>query len=112
MVPGDVLSLADVEAEIQRLVGAMEAATDEFAELGTKAGEAEVAYKRAHAFAYLAADGPVVSREAQADLGAADELLARRYAEVAFDACKERLRTIRTALDACRTIAANARGQS
>jgi hypothetical protein len=100
-----------VESEIQRLIRAMEAETERLPALARAASESEVAYRRERAKAYLKTEGPQHLREAVADDASAGLLLERRIAESAFDVAKERLRTIRSALDAIRSINANIRGQ-
>lgn len=100
----------EVEDEIRRLLGRLEEATYEMAQLAQAAGEAEVAAKVAYAKTYLAADGPVSTREQVATVGSATELLARRIAEAKVMSQRELLSTIRTQVDGLRTIAANMRG--
>lgn len=109
----DVLTLPEVEEEIQRLWLRLEAETEKLAGLGVVAGKAEVEFKRAWAGAFLGAEDKTVdARKARADLATADLLFARRRAEVLYDACRETLRTIRTGLDSLRSINANARAQT
>lgn len=99
----------DVEAELLRLVERLEDATLELGRLAEQAAHAEVAAKLGYARAYLAADGPVASREASATVASAEETLARRLAEGQQMAQRELLTTLRTQIDALRTIAANMR---
>lgn len=104
-----MITPAEVEAELQRLVARLEEATGELAAFGRSAGEAEVAHKVAFAQAFLTAAGPVATREQVAIAATELPLLTRRFAEAALQAQREVLSTIRTQIDAVRTIAANIR---
>ena len=100
---------ADVEGELLRLVERLEEATLELGRLAEQAAHAEVAAKLGYAKAFLAATGPVASREATATVESAEAALARRLAEGRHHSQRELLATIRTSIDALRTIAANMR---
>src|SRR5688572_21045503 len=106
------ITQVEVEAEIHRLVVDLEAETERLLSLGREASQAEVNYKREHAKAFLSADGPVNKREAEADVATSELLLARRISDVTYEACREKCRMIRTALDAYRSINANVRSQT
>lgn len=108
----DPLTIPEVESEILRLSARLEGETARLAQLGQAAGLSEIDHKVARAQAFLKAEGPVDARSAQAEIATKDQMLARRRDEVLYDACRETLRTIRTQLDALRTIAANARAQA
>lgn len=106
------LTLPEVEQEIHRLIGEMEDSTEKLYDLGEKMARTEANHKRERAKQYLSAEGPVHAREATADEETAEMLFERRVAEVRYESERERLRTIRAALDALRSINANARAQT
>lgn len=108
----EVLTQADCEREIIRLARVMESKTVELASLARNAANAEAIYKREWAKQYLIATGPIVQRQAQADVDTYTEFLDRKITEGVYDACKEALRSLRTSIDALRTISANIRGQT
>lgn len=98
-----------VEEEIRRLVDHLEDATVELAALAESAGVAEVTAKVAFAKAFLAKEGPVAAREHLATVATEQQLLARRVAEAKLMAQRELLTTIRTQIDALRTLSASMR---
>jgi hypothetical protein len=99
-----VLTQSSVETELRRLIDAAEDVAHDVGDRAEAAGRAEHAYKVGFARAYLRADGPVASREAQALL-AVDELhLARKVAEARLLAAQETARTIRSNVDALRSL--------
>lgn len=117
-----ILTQAEVENEIVRLSNAMDAALDELVHLSQDAANREVDHKVAEAKAKLAAglqqgSGPggrstVDEREANALIKTEDAFRARLIAQALCDTCRERLRTMRSQIDALRTISANIRGMS
>lgn len=100
---------ARVDAEIERLVGALEAATEEYAVLARREAEARHRRDVARARAYFTASGPVATREAEAQIATDEVELAYRLAAALADAQREKLRSLREQLGALRTIAANLR---
>lgn len=110
----DVLSQGEIESRILDVDDELERVTDEYADLSDAAAHAEAAYKEAHARAMLAvaATGekvPVAIKEARADLAAHDEFRAWKIAEARRAAAKEALLSLRSRLDALRTLSANVR---
>lgn len=105
------ISPVHVEQEIQRLSARLEAFTDEIAERAQAAAEADANYKRDHAKAFLAADGPVDARKATADVDCAELYKERRVSEALLLSAQEACRNIRAQLDALRSINANVRHQ-
>lgn len=71
--------------------------------------EADAAYKTAHARAYLAADGSIKDKEAQAEIATQDERNARDVAEVAHKRAKDTLRAVESEQSALQTISAGIR---
>jgi hypothetical protein len=101
---------AEVEAELARLATRLEAKSDELATLLEAAAEADVNYKLAQARQLLRAEGDTVGeREAEALLATADLLRERRISEAVADACRESVRSLRSQLEACRSINSNVR---
>jgi hypothetical protein len=101
---------AQVEAELARLSEKLEEKSDKLATLLESAATADVNYKLGHARQLLRAEGDTVSeREAEAVLACADLLRERRHSEALADAAKESIRSLRTQLDALRSINANVR---
>lgn len=100
---------ARVDAEIERLVGLLEAATDEYAKLAREEAEARARRDIGRAKAYFLAEGTIPEREAAALLAVEEDELAYRRAEALADAQREKLRSLREQLGALRTISANLR---
>lgn len=100
---------ARVDAEIERLVGLLEEATNEYAKLAREEAEARARRDIARAKAYFLAEGTIPEREASALLAVEEEEFAYRRAEALADVQREKLRSLREQLGALRTIAANLR---
>lgn len=104
------LSQVFVESEIIRLCGLAERVTTELAKRARDAAEADANYKRAHASAFLMAQGKTVGdREAAAALETDAEYTARKIGEALLLAAQEAGRNYRAQLDALRSINANMR---
>jgi len=104
-----VLTQADVERELERLVHEADTCAHDIAQRAEAAGRAEHAYKVAHAKAMLRAEGAMALREAQALLAVEDQHLARKIADAHLMATQEKARTIRAQLDALRSVNATVR---
>jgi hypothetical protein len=102
----------EIDNEILRLVNNLEVHTESYEERIVDAAQKEVRFKHDRAEAYLRAEGPVAQREAEADDKTANQRLAYEVAAAVAKANKETLTTIRTSLDALRTLAANVRFQT
>lgn len=97
-------------AEIDRLLVLLEQGRDDYEKLAVVAAEAEVAYRIAHGKALLSADATSdPKRKAQADIATERQCLDYKVAGALRDAARERQSSIRTALEACRTLSANER---
>lgn len=117
-----VITAAEVELEIMRLSDAMEETTGELANLAQAAAEADVAYRAAKAKTNLRASimagsgkngrTTVDERESIVDDRCGAEMLAQRTTEAMYEVARERLRTMRSQIDALRTISANIRSQT
>lgn len=116
------LSPSQIDAEILRLSDAMEKRTDLLATHAEEAADAEVEYRQAQAKANLRAavmsgsgkDGRTTVDERKSIVDSRCEAEMRRYkiAENLYDVDKEILRTMRSQIDALRTVAANIRVQT
>src|SRR5213595_2995528 len=104
-----VLTQAEVESEMDRLIGVMGQRTDELARRAMEASEAEVEFKKAYAIAYTQGGGPVKDREQVATLATLELLREHKRALALERSAQEALRTIARALDVLRTISANVR---
>ena len=71
--------------------------------------EADRAYDRAYAHAYLAADGPAHEKKYRAELATAEERDARDVAEVAFRHAERTARAIESELRAWQSVGASVR---
>lgn len=117
--PSDPITQAEVEAEIVRLNNLLDKATTETARRVRERAKAKVAYKQAHAKAYLRAgqdreEGtkppPVAEREAMAIRATAKEELEFETADALVEAAKEAGRNMREQTASLRSINANVRG--
>jgi len=108
------ISQIDVENEILRLKDILEDETEVFERLAEDAAEKEARYKGAWAKEYLGGGekrGTVKEREAWADYKLTDSYEDFKIAEALVKAKREKLSSLRTSIDALRTLAANVRHQ-
>lgn len=110
------LTPAAVDAEIVYLSELIEQRTDEFREANQRAAESEARYKYRYATTLLAVIGEfhgtrstVDERNAHVEQRTADEHSAYLISKAAAQSSKEALNSVRTQLDATRTLAANYR---
>lgn len=106
-----MLTQVDIEDRLVRYMDALEAATEEFQALAVASAEAEADAKSVWAQSYLGMSGPVRQREAMADLEADEAERLYKVAEARMKASREHLLSLRTAIDALRTLNANVRVQ-
>lgn len=104
-----MLTPVRVEAEMGRLIEEAEKCAHEIAERAEVDARARVTYKIAYAKALLRTKGTVAVREAEAVLAVQDELLEQEIAHAHLMATQEKARTIRSSLDALRSVNANLR---
>lgn len=104
-----MLTQASVEQEMTRLIEAADEVAHDVARHAEVAARAEHVYKLAHAKALLRSDGAVALREAQALLACEQEHLDRKLADARLLAAQETARTIRSQLDALRSVNATVR---
>jgi ribosomal protein L10 len=108
-----VLTPVDVERELLRLCKLLEAATYEFADMAKESAVADAEYKSANARARLQAKGLTVGeKEAEATIATEKEYMRRRVSESIADSQRELCRSLRSQLDAVRSIGANLRSQT
>jgi len=105
------ISQVDVEEEIIRLLNLLEAETEAFEALAEDAAKKEAKYKAEWAKAYLSATGSIKEREAWSDYQMEDKALDYKIAEGLVKAKREKLTSLRTSIDALRTLNANVRSQ-
>tara|TARA_B100000029_G_scaffold516042_1_gene626365 strand:- start:2058 stop:2393 length:336 start_codon:yes stop_codon:yes gene_type:complete len=105
------ISPVEVEDNIIRLVDELEEHTEAFEVLAVDQSKKEAKYKSAWAHEYLSANGSIKERESWADYKQADQHYEVKIADALLKAKKEKLNSIRTALDSLRTLAANVRAQ-
>lgn len=105
------LTQIDVESRILRLCDALEENLDTFRELAARRAEAESDYKHKYSRALVeqSAKVTVAQKEAVAHLRATGDYREWRTLEAQERATQQLLTSIRSQLDALRTIAANVR---
>tara|TARA_B100000745_G_C19802984_1_gene264280 strand:- start:21 stop:356 length:336 start_codon:yes stop_codon:yes gene_type:complete len=101
----------EIEDNMVRLVEELEDHTEAFEVLAVDQSKKEARYKSSWAKEYLAANGSIKERESWADYKLSDEYYEVKIADALLKAKKEKLNSIRTALDSLRTLAANVRAQ-
>ncbi len=104
-----MLTQGQVERELSRLIEEADDAAHEIAALAEAAARAEVTYKVANAKALLRAEGTVDVRKAQAQVMTESEFLEHKIADAKLLAGQEKARTIRSSMDALRSVNATVR---
>lgn len=105
------ISQVDIEHELMRLIQLLEEETEAFESLAEDSAKKEALYKANWAKEYLAAKGSIKEREAWADYKLADENFDYKIAEALVKSKREKLLSLRTSIDAMRTLNANVRAQ-
>lgn len=105
------ISQVEIEEEIMRLTDLLEQETEAFEQLAIDASVKESGYKAAWAKEYLGAKGSIKEREAWADYKLEDPALQYKISEALVKSKREKLNSLRTSIDALRTLAANIRAQ-
>lgn len=108
---GKPINQIDIEDEMIRLIDMLEDQTDVFAKLAEDEAEAEAEYKSNWAKLYLKGTGSIKERESWATYQLETELRTWRIAEALVKAKREKLTSLRTSIDALRTLNANVRHQ-
>ena len=105
------ISQVDIEHELMRLIESLESETEAFEQLAEDAAKKEARYKASWAKEYLSAKGSIKERESWADYKMADEQFEYKISEALLKAKREKLLSLRTSIDAMRTLNANVRAQ-
>ena len=108
----DVITPAEVEAEILRLSRLLDLATAEIAKRGRACANAKIDHRVAFATARLAATGTIPEREDVATLASQDEARVYELAAATLGAAQDAARNTRSQLDALRSVNANVRVQA
>lgn len=103
------ISQVDVEEEIIRLLNLLEEEVEVFERLSEDAAKKEATFKAEWAKSYLANSGSIKEREAWADYQMADHAMNYKIAEALVKSKREKLSSLRTSIDALRTLNANVR---
>lgn len=106
------LSQAQIEEELMRLKDLLEEATLEYSILAEDHAKKEARQKVAWAQAFIKQDGSVKYRESMADYQTEDTLYDVKIADALTRAKKEKMLSLRSSMDALRTLAANVRAQT
>jgi DNA-binding transcriptional regulator WhiA len=105
------ISQVEIEQELLRLIDALEAETEKFEVLAVDAAKKEADYKSNWAKEYLSAKGSIKEREAWADYKLDQMSFDYKIAEALVKTKRESLLSLRTSIDAMRTLNANVRVQ-
>ena len=103
------ISQVEIEEELMRLADLLESETEAFESLALDASKKEASYKSNWAKEYLSAKGSIKERESWADYKLAEQIYDYKIAEALLKAKREKLSSLRTSIDALRTLAANVR---
>jgi YesN/AraC family two-component response regulator len=105
------ISQVEIEEELMRFMEMLEEETEAFEKLSEDAAKKEALYKSSWAKEYLAAKGSIKEREAWADYKLGDQSYDWKISEALVKSKREKLSSLRTSLDALRTLSANVRHQ-
>ncbi len=106
------ISQVEVEERIIRLIDELDQETSDFALVAHDHSKKEAHYKTEWAKAYLGAEGSVKERESWAEYTNTDNLFDVKIADALVRAKREKLHSLRTSIDALRTLSANIRAQT
>jgi hypothetical protein len=105
------ISQVEIEEELIRLMDRLEDETEKFETVAMDLAKKEATYKSNWAKEYLSAKGSIKEREAWADYKLDQQNFEYRCAEALVKAKREVLFSIRSSMDAIRTLNANVRTQ-
>ncbi len=105
------ISQIEIETEIMRMMEMLEEETEAFERLAEDGAKKEALYKSNWAKEYLSAKGSIKEREAWADYKLADQVFDYKIAEALVKSKREKLTSIRTSMDALRSLNTNVRMQ-
>lgn len=103
------ISQVDIESELLRFMDSLETETEAFETLAVDCAKKEALFRGNWAKEYLSAKGSIKEREAWSDYKLSDEAYLYKIAEALVKAKREKLLSIRGAMDALRTLNANVR---
>lgn len=105
------ISQVDIEFELIRLLELLEKETEAFEKIAEDQAKKDALLKSNWAKEYLSAKGAVKERESWADYKTADMDFDAKISEGLLRAKREKLLSLRTSIDALRTLNANVRAQ-
>jgi hypothetical protein len=105
------ISQIEIEEELMRLLELLEEETEAFETIAEDSAKKDAYYKSSWAKEYLSAKGSIKEREAWSDYKLGDEMLDHKIAEALVKSKREKLTSLRTSIDALRTLNANVRAQ-
>lgn len=105
------ISQVEIEQELVRLMNKLENETEQFETVAMDMAKKESLYKSNWAKEYISAKGSIKEREAWADYKMDQQLFEYKCAEALVKAKREVLLSIRSSIDAIRTLNANVRTQ-
>ena len=105
------ISQIDIEQELLLLRDLLEEETEQFESLSMDMAKKEALYKANWAREYLSAKGSIKEREAWADYKLDQEYFEYKCAEALVKSKREKLLSVRSSMDAIRTLNANVRNQ-
>jgi spore coat polysaccharide biosynthesis protein SpsF (cytidylyltransferase family) len=105
------ISQVEIEQELIRLMNKLESETEQFETVAMDMAKKEALYKSNWAKEYISAKGSIKEREAWADYKLDQQLFEYKCAEALVKAKREVLLSIRSSIDAIRTLNANVRTQ-
>jgi predicted nucleic acid-binding Zn-ribbon protein len=105
------ISQVEIEHELLRLLGILEQETEAFEKIAEDHAKKDALHKANWAKEYLSAKGSIKEREAWADYKMADFDYDCKIAEGLLKSKREKLLSLRTSIDALRTLNANVRVQ-
>ena len=105
------ISQVEIEQRLLHFLDELESETEAFESLAEDNAKKEARYKSAWAKEYLSAKGSIKERESWADYKMADEQFEYKISEALLKAKREKLLSLRSSIDALRTLNANVRAQ-
>lgn len=105
------ISQVEIEEELIRVMEMLEEETEAFERLCEDAAKKESIYKSNWAKEYLSAKGSIREREAWSDYKLSDECYDYKISEALLKSKREKLISLRTSIDALRSLNTNVRAQ-
>lgn len=105
------ISQVEIEQELLRLLGLLEQETEAFEKIAEDNAKKDALLKANWAKEYLSAKGSIKERESWADYKTSEIDYDAKIAEGLLRAKREKLSSLRTSIDALRTLNANVRAQ-